>query len=420
MTLDTNWKDKLTSYNGTTIYYDSIGNPTNDGTWTYTWQTGRQLAGISKTGTTVQFKYDHNGLRTQKNVTDGGVTTTTNYTLHGKLITHLTQGSNSLHFFYDAQSRPTKVKYNGTLYTYIHNLQGDIVGILDDGGALVVEYKYDVWGRKLSLTGSLATSLGAINPFRYRGYVFDEETGLYYLRSRYYNPTWSRYVIGDVYYSTSQGILCSNRFCYCANTPAICSDGDGTWFMLLTAAIGAVVGAVVGGVVAATKGEDVLVGTLKGAAIGGAIGLGAGAVAGIALAGSVTASTLAVVTGAETVTALIAGGSIAAGGQFILQNFRNFISNITVLGHYPQYIETAKNVGARYFSYPTSTWNSLTNAQQYRLNMEFLNKAIAQGQTIYLSTNAYAARAGSALATEIQYLISHGYKIINEGWTLIK
>ena len=87
---------------------------------------------------TVEFKYDHNGLRTQKKVTSGSEVTTTEYTLHGKLVTHLTRGSDEMHFFYDAQSRPAMVKFNGALYSYIHNLQGDIVGIVDSAGSLVV------------------------------------------------------------------------------------------------------------------------------------------------------------------------------------------------------------------------------------------------------------------------------------------
>ena len=87
-----------------------------------------------------------------------------------------------MHFFYEAQSRPAMVDFNGALYSYVHNLQGDIVGILDSAGSLVVEYKYDAWG-KPTLVRTLTTAyeaLAELNPFRYRGYVFDEETGLYY------------------------------------------------------------------------------------------------------------------------------------------------------------------------------------------------------------------------------------------------
>ena len=77
---------------------------------------------------------------------------------------------------------------NGTEYYYLRNLQEDIVGIVDAAGSLVVEYTYDAWGKLLSITGSLADTVGVLNPLRYRGYYYDTETGLYYLQIRYYNP----------------------------------------------------------------------------------------------------------------------------------------------------------------------------------------------------------------------------------------
>ena len=125
----------------------------------------------------VEFSYDHNGLRTQKKVTKAdGTVETTDYTLHGKLVTHLTRGNDKLHFFYDGQNRPSMVEFNGTLYSYVHDLRGDIVGILDNTGSRVVEYKYDTWG-KPTLVRALTTeyeALAELNPFRYRGYVWDD------------------------------------------------------------------------------------------------------------------------------------------------------------------------------------------------------------------------------------------------------
>ncbi len=154
---------------------------------------------------------------------------TTNYTLHGKNIVHMTQGSNNLHFFYDASNKPAIVEYNGTKYAYVHNLQGDIVAILDSNGTAVVQYKYDAWGRQIGCDveagNSNATALSTLNPFRYRGYVYDEETGLYYLRSRYYNATWLRFVNADTLLLPN-----FNLFCYCMQQPINRGDPNGTDF----------------------------------------------------------------------------------------------------------------------------------------------------------------------------------------------
>ena len=215
---DANWRDKLTAVNGSTIRYDAIGNPLNDGTWTYTWQNGRQLQKMQKAGVTAEFVYNADELRVQKTV--NGVAT--KYTLHGKNIVHITSGTDELHFFYDAQNRPAVVVYNGTAYTYVKSLQGDIVAILDENGNTVVSYGYDAWGAPLWCTGELAETLGKVQPFRYRGYVYDEETGLYYLRSRFYNSSLCRFIDMDCL------IHSGNTFAYCCNSPASMHDVCGT------------------------------------------------------------------------------------------------------------------------------------------------------------------------------------------------
>ena len=215
---DANWRDKLTAVNGNAIAYDAIGNPLNDGTWTYTWQNGRQLQKMQKAGVTAEFVYNADGLRVQKTV--NGVAT--KYTLHGKNIVHITSGTDELHFFYDAQNRPAVVVYNGTAYAYVKSLQGDIVAILDENGNTVVSYGYDAWGAPLWCTGELAETLGKVQPFRYRGYVYDEETGLYYLRSRFYNSSLCRFIDMDCL------IHSGNTFAYCCNSPASMHDVCGT------------------------------------------------------------------------------------------------------------------------------------------------------------------------------------------------
>ena len=177
-----------------------------------------------------------------------------------------------LHFFYDAQSRPAKVSYNGVLYTYVHNLQGDVVGLLDNSGNLVVEYKYDAWGKLLSTTGSMADTLGKRNPFRYRGYVYDEETGLYNVESRLYNPVFCRFLNCD----TSDNLEYSidslsdkNLYNYCDNNPISRYDSNGEfWHTAVGAVFGAVCSAVAQVVTNVATGEKPLDGVIRAAAVG--------------------------------------------------------------------------------------------------------------------------------------------------------
>ena len=127
------------------------------------------------------------------------------------------------------------VDFNGTYYAYVHTLQGDIGAIVDNTGTKVVEYGYDAWGKPTkvwSLThpsDSTLTSayakLAQLNPFRYRGYVWDEETGLYSLRSRYYDPAWGRFLNMDSI--IAKGLLGHNVFLYCKNRPVTHSDTSG-------------------------------------------------------------------------------------------------------------------------------------------------------------------------------------------------
>ena len=80
------------------------------------------------------------------------------------------------------------VTYDGAEYFYLKNAQGDVTGLVNSSGTQVVAYTYDAWGNPLSTTGTMADTLGKLNPFRYRGYVYDTETGFYYVSTRYYDP----------------------------------------------------------------------------------------------------------------------------------------------------------------------------------------------------------------------------------------
>ena len=83
---------------------------------------------------------------------------------------------------------------NGVEYYYERNAQDDIIGLIDDSGNLVVTYVYDSWGKLISINGTLKDTVGVKNPYRYRGYRYDSETGLYYLHSWFYIPDWGRFI----------------------------------------------------------------------------------------------------------------------------------------------------------------------------------------------------------------------------------
>ena len=126
------------------------------------------------------------------------------------------------------------VNYYGTTYYYVHNLQGDVIALTDANGAIAVEYEYDPWGKMTYFGGPYMASIGLANPFRYRGYFYDSETGFYYLNSRYYDPNTGRFLNADRYISTGQGLTGYNMFAYCGNNPIINIDTQGTRYCAAT------------------------------------------------------------------------------------------------------------------------------------------------------------------------------------------
>ncbi len=221
---DGSWGDLLTSCGGFTVTSDAIGNILSDGRRAYTWEHGRQLETCTQNQTTWYYFYNADGRRTGR----WGGNTGYSYAYDGGRLTDLLVSNDFMHFIYDATG-PLGVIWNGITYFYLRNLQGDITAILNGSGAAVVTYSYDAWGKILSIGGSLASTLGIQNPFRYRGYVYDQETGLYYLQTRYYDPELGRFISADSFASTGQGPLGCNMFAYCLNNPATCTDEFGQY-----------------------------------------------------------------------------------------------------------------------------------------------------------------------------------------------
>ena len=222
------WTDLLTSVDGNAVTYDALGNMLAYNGYTYIWQAGRRLAGMTDGANTYIYKYDDNGIRTEKTVNG----TVTHYITVDGRITGQYDGTNTIYFRYDADNSPVGFNLNGTEYFYVKNVQGDIEEILDTNGNSVVIYAYNAWGKTLSVTGPLADTVGIINPIRYRGYYLDSETGYYYLQSRYYNPDICRFINADEPDTASAAInneTITNMFAYCQNCPVNLKDSSGQW-----------------------------------------------------------------------------------------------------------------------------------------------------------------------------------------------
>ena len=166
-------------------------------------------------------------------------------TLNGKVARKTIRTNNTLtavlDFIYDESGKPFALKYstNGTsfeTYYYVLNLQGDVVKLIHYIPGFeyesVATYEYDAWGN-VSSSGRLAE----INPLRYRGYYYDNETGFYYLQSRYYDPVNRRFINADSLASTGQGSLGTNMFAYCNNEPVQRFDPTGHSLRPTTTAI---------------------------------------------------------------------------------------------------------------------------------------------------------------------------------------
>lgn len=206
--------------------YDNNGNMTGDGTYIYSYNARNQLIQVKKTSDNslvADYKYNYDGLRKSKTVYVGQNTGTTSYNwdASGNLVRESTP-SGVICYYYDTAGDLIGLKKNNQTYFVHNNLRGDIVSITDTYGNIVSQYHFDPWGKQISYSGSL------IQPFRYASYYYDDETGLYYLKSRYYSPTLGRFLTKD---STKYIKLIDpqtlNLYTYSNNNPINFVDPDG-------------------------------------------------------------------------------------------------------------------------------------------------------------------------------------------------
>ena len=397
---DSQWGDLLTSYDGTTITYDEIGNPLsyyNGSSYTFTWE-GRKLVGATKGSKEMSFTYNDEGIRTSKTV--NGVLHT--YQLDGSQIVSEQWSDKLIVYLYDASGAPIGMMYRTTSYAinqwdifwFEKNLQGDIVAVYNETGNKVVSYNYtDAWGNHSVAYYNGGGSTGAqYNPFGYRGYYYDTDLGMYYLQSRYYDPNTCRFISPDstaILTATPMALTDKNLYAYCDNNPVNRVDEDGEFWNYI---IGGVVGAIVGGVVAGVT-SYLKDGKVDWASVG--INVAVGAISGVVAASGLGA---------------IAQAGITAGfsglGNFVDQAQSKGIENVnlgevityTVLGGLTSLAGTGagKVLGGKWFNQATE----LTNLGQSKLLTGVIRRAVGQSHSA-LIRQGYKYLAMATLPTNI-------------------
>ncbi len=248
--------DRLTNYNGELFTYNNFGSPTVYRGKALQWSYGKVLTNYDG----VSFVYDGTGRRVNKN------TISYVYDSAGNLIAQ----SNGLQFIYD-NSGVAGVIYADKQYFYRKDAQGNIVAILDRDGNIVVKYIYDCWGNHAVLDANgqdivNMQHIGNLNPFRYRGYYYDTETGLYYLQTRYYDPELGRFISQDsIEYADYESVNGLNLYAYCGNNPVMYVDPSGMkakWYEIWKKDWWVQAGKVVGGIVLAAVGVAITSSTL--------------------------------------------------------------------------------------------------------------------------------------------------------------
>ena len=210
-----------------TFSYDNMGNPTTYKGNTFVWEQGRKLASGTMNGKEFSYSYDGNGMRFRKQINN----VTTEYYYNGTqlLMENRKNGGGRIYYIYDVtgiEGMIVEGEYQDSVYYFDKNTLGDVIAIRNGSGNVVARYKYDAWGNITYKNGEMAE----INPFRYRGYYYDTETGFYYLQTRYYDPTICRFINADNYelvadLASVPGQL--NMYAYCGNNPIMHIDPSG-------------------------------------------------------------------------------------------------------------------------------------------------------------------------------------------------
>lgn len=220
-----NLANQMVNVNGQPISNSMDGNQTMDGRHQYIWNAFDQLTQVkSLTGAVIAtYKYDEQGRRVYSEDSNG----TTYYRYDGSsnrvLFEEDALGNITKSYTYDGNGTPLTMTYSGQTYYYLTNYRGDVLALVDANGNVAAEYSYDAWGNILTQSGHLAS----INPYRYAGYRYDEQTKLYYLMARYYNPDLGMFLSLDPVRGDTMNPITMNGYNYANNNPVMMVDPDG-------------------------------------------------------------------------------------------------------------------------------------------------------------------------------------------------
>ena len=203
----------------------------------------------------MTYKYNADGVRTHKTAYDLDVDDYTEheYILNGtQIVAEIIDNYTTLIYLYDENGAPIGMKYRTAAYAagvfdtffFEKNLQGDVIAVYDSNGTKLISYTYDAWGNFRTTyvtTGTTALGKAIRNPFKYRGYYYDNDTGWYYLQTRYYNPVWGRFINADSIMSgADESLKGNNLYVYCFNNPISYDDSFGNWPKLIEEVIATV------------------------------------------------------------------------------------------------------------------------------------------------------------------------------------
>ena len=200
---------------------------------------GRQLQSIENGDYSVVYSYNTDEQRVRKviSTSDNSMTYTYEYFYNGSILagqklTKVEDGVEKVYtlaFMYDNNGDAFGFICNGEPYYYVKNAQNDVILIMDADGQALVLYQYDAWGKITQCFDGTEEEISLINPLFYRSYYLDLEMEMYYLNSRYYLPTFHRFLNADAFTQTGQGLLDKNMFAYCLNNPVNYRDPSGHW-----------------------------------------------------------------------------------------------------------------------------------------------------------------------------------------------